>query len=418
MITKNIVNYTVQRLIGDIEFSAKEVKIPRLDKVAFNVRIPFCRAQCPFCLFNNYPWRRKMAKAYLKAVKKEIDLYAGLLGETEVNAIYFSGGTPTVMPEGIAEIVEYIRDSFKVTGKVSSEANPTDLDDKTLVDLLDAGVENLSIGIQSFNDGVLKAIGRGYDGDLAFDAVKRALETGYDYVNIDLMFSLPRQNLRNLRRDLEIATAKLKVSGISTYPLMLLPYTTLYERAKRGLEKLPGERREETMYDTIVDFLAEVGYAPSAIWRFSRKPSDYCGPFEYEGYIGLGPNAWSITGKNFYINTSSLDNYIRSSVKEKLPVAGAIEFTKDKQMTLWFLRKLYHTKVSKSQFFERFNARIDDELKRLLFMLRFFGLVVSDREYVHLTRKGMHYASSATKTLAESLLSKFLERAQVSASLS
>ncbi len=409
MITQLIINQTIKKVFGDISFITPfEIKNPKSKAISLNVRIPFCRTQCSYCLFKNYPWYEKLGESYLKAVKKELELYSELLNGVKVESVYFSGGTPTVMPEGIAKIVEHIKNLFDYDGDTSIEANPIDLNDKTLKVLIDAGVNRISIGVQSFNYNILKTIGRGHDGETAISAIEKAKDFGFDYINIDLMFSLPEQKIEDVEHDLNIAT-KFEVQGISTYPLILLPGTETYEYVRSGIMKLPTEKMEQKMYGTIIHHLTDLGYDMRALWSFATKPENYCGPFEFEDYIGIGPNAWSLMNELFYLNTTSLKEYIRLLEDRKLPIEKGTIFTLKKMMKLWFMRKLYKIRVDRAQFYDRFKTNIDDELRWIAVPLRLLGVIEFKNESIELTRKGLFYASTATKEVSKRLLTRFYE---------
>ena len=409
MITEFILNQTIKKVFDDIRFMTPfELNNPKSKALSLNIRVPFCRAQCSYCLFRNYPWYRKLGKSYLDAVKKELESYSDLLNDVKIESVYFSGGTPSVMPEGVAEIIEHVKQLFSFNGDISVEANPVDLKDESLKVLVDAGVEKISIGVQSFSDGILKAIGREHDSETAITALKKVREFNFDYTNIDLMFSLPEQEVKDILHDLEIAVG-LEVQGISTYPLILLPGTKIYERVESGAMKLPNEETEQEMYETIIDYLTDSGYEMRALWSLATKPRNYFGPFEFEEYIGIGPNAWSLINDFLYLNTASLEEYIKFLKDGKLPIKKGTIFSSEKSMKLWFMRKLYNIRVNKAQFYNRFKTSIDHELGRILVPLRLLGIIKIENDYVELTRKGLFYASTATKKLSKKLLTSFYE---------
>ncbi|MEM3383396.1 MAG: coproporphyrinogen-III oxidase family protein [Nitrososphaerales archaeon] len=408
VISERIIKRLVSRTFDNIKYSSSfKINDINCKNLSINVRIPFCRSQCDFCLFRSNPWNPRLAESYLQAVKEELKIYSNLLKGIKVSTVYFSGGTPTLMPEGVAEILEQIKQLYEFDGESSIEANPLDINDKTLSKLIDSGIENISIGIQSFNDEILAIIGRGHESRIALNAIKRAKNHGFKHINIDLMFALPEQNLEDLEYDLKTAT-DLEVSSISTYPLILVPYSEVYDAVKGGLIKLPSVRKEHSMYKTIINFLSDTGYQMSALWRFSKDPGGYCGPFEFNDFIGIGPNAWSVVDKTFSVNTPSLTDYIKTLTSGRLPILKGTLFPLKKAMKIWFLRNLYHVKVSKDEFRERFNSEIKKELKWFLRMLFIFGLLKDEEGYLSLTNKGLLYASDVTKCIALKLLPNFL----------
>lgn len=349
-----------------------------------------------------------MGKSYLNAVKKELEIYSELLDDAKIESVYFSGGTPTVMPEGVAEIIEFTKQLFDYDGDALIEANPSDISDETLKVLVDTGVKKISIGVQSFSDVILKAIGRGHDAETAITAIKKAKEFDFDYLNIDLMFSLPEQEVDDIKRDLKTAV-ELEVQGISTYPLILLPDTKLHEHVDSGLMKLPAETKEQEMYETIIDYLTDSGYEMRALWSLSTKPRNYYGPFEFEEYIGIGSNAWSLIDNFLYLNVTSPKEYIKFLKDGKLPIKKGTIFSSEKSMKLWFMRRLYNVRVDKTRFYDRFKRDMDHELRRIIVPLRLLGIIRSNNGYVELTRKGLVYASTATRKLSQKLLMKFYE---------
>jgi putative oxygen-independent coproporphyrinogen III oxidase len=408
VISERIINRLVLRTFGNINYSPFfKIDDISCSDLSINVRIPFCRSQCDFCLFRSNPWNPKLAESYLQAVKVELEIYSYLFEGTKVKTVYFSGGTPTLMPEGVGEILEQIKQLYDFDGESSIEANPLDLNDKTLSKLIEAGIERISIGVQSFNDGILEMIGRGHESKIALSAIKKTKDYSFKHINIDLMFALPEQNLEDLMHDIKMAV-DLEVSSISTYPLILVPYSEIYDSVKEGLIKLPSIKEEHLMYKIIMDFLSDAGYPMSALWRFSKDPEGYCGPFEFKDFVGIGPNAWSVIDKAFSVNTSSLTDYIKTLKSRNLPILKGTVFPLRKAMKIWFLRNLYHTKVSKDEFKERFDREIEKELKWFLRMLFIFGLLKNEKGYLRLTKKGLFHASDVTKCIASKLLPNFL----------
>jgi len=402
-----IINRLVSKTFDNINYSRSfRINNVNCDDLSINVRIPFCRSQCDFCLFRSNPWNPKLAKSYLQAVKEELEIYSHLFEGIKVKTVYFSGGTPTLIPEGVAEILKQIEELYDFDGKSSIEANPLDLNDKTLSTLVDSGIKSISIGVQSFNDEILAIIGRGHESKIALNAIKRVKDYGFKHINIDLMFALPEQDLDDIKHDLETAI-DLEVSSISTYPLILVPYSEIYDSVKGGLIKLPSIKKEHSMYEMIFEFLSDAGYPMSALWRFSKDPEGYCGPFEFEDFVGVGPNAWSVVEKVFSVNTPSLTDYINSLRSGDLPILKGTVFPLRKVMKIWFLRNLYHSKVSKDEFRRRFNGEIKKELKWFLRILFIFGLLKDEEGYLKLTKKGLFYASDATKCIALKLLPGF-----------
>jgi len=406
LLEKFVSSFLANRVLKSVKFSHNiTIGLIRATDLSLNIRVPFCRFQCPFCLFVNYPYDGALSDLYVRAVKRELRAYSTHLEENSVksiNNVYFSGGTPSLISDKLKYILDCIHELFGLEGNVALESSPLDLNDETLRRMVNMGVNQISIGVQSFNSNILRGIGRKYDGEKALSAVRKAIDSGFDYVNIDLMFPLPGQTVDSLIQDLELAV-KLNVHGISTYPLMLLPHTEMYKQLK---DKVPGmEDMEKKMYMTILDYMSSVGYDVRSIWSFTTRPGFYNGPFEYDEYLGIGPYAWGIVGNLFTINTPSFENYL-VMVKKKIPIIALAKFGDEELMLVRFSRKLYHCRVNKSDFNSKFNVNIDKKLGWLIYIMRLAGLVENGGDILRLTRKGMLYGSLTTKKIVIGLLTR------------
>ena len=403
MLKSMISSFLANKILRNVNF-VRGSTIGRIRAVnpSLNIRVPFCRFQCPFCLFINTPYSEAVSDLYVEAVKRELSLYSTYLEELSIKHIYFSGGTPSLISHRLSDILSYIHELFGFNGNVAIEANPLDLDDKTLSRLMNAGVTQISIGVQSFNDSVLKEIGRGYDSNKAVNAVKKAIDYGFEHVNIDLMFPLPGQTIDSLVRDLELAVS-LNVHSVSTYPLMLLPYTEMYRRLRDNASKM--ESMEEKMYMTIVDYMTSVGYDVSSIWRFSLKPSSYNGPFEYDEFLGVGPYAWGLVDDLFTVNTPLVEDYL-VIVKRGLPVSAWAKFRDEGSIIVKFARGLYRGKVNKGDLYEKLGVGAEEKLRPLIYILRWAGLIECEGDLLRLTKRGMLYGSLTTKKIVTGLLMK------------
>jgi oxygen-independent coproporphyrinogen-3 oxidase len=406
---ESVIEYVTKRQLRGVKFSEMQ---PRISKgtvcIGLYVHVPFCKTPCPYCPYNRYPWQPDKAESYVKAVKKEIALYKEKLEDIAISSIYFGGGTPTLMAEGLVEIIKEVKGSFTVKGGICTEANPDDLNEKTLDLLIDSGVRKLSIGVQSFKDNILRAIGRmSHDGKTAVKGIKAALARDFDCINIDLMFSLPTQTLSDLRNDLNIA-AEMEIPQITTYPLLLFPYTKTYRDVKEGRVKIPDGKVEKAMYHMIVDFLTDAGYEPCSVWSFTKQGVEKYGSVEREEYIGLGAGAASRIGSITYWNTFPVDEYIQA-VDKGFPVAVGSELTPRALMMQWFMMRLYETGINKDGFIKQFGVEVDEALKWPLRIFRFFGTIQSDKNSVTVTKRGMYHVHTMTKTFLSTYINRICE---------
>ncbi|HBL23459.1 MAG TPA: coproporphyrinogen III oxidase, partial [Deltaproteobacteria bacterium] len=234
--------------------------IPRL----LYLHVPFCEELCPYCSFNRVVFREEIARAYFKALRKEIGMY-GDLGYN-FNAVYIGGGTPTVLMDELSETVNLARDIFGIR-EVSVETNPNHLTEQNLAQLKDMGVNRLSVGVQTFDDGILKAVERFHKYGSGEEITGRLKETmgRFDTLNVDMIFNFPTQTMEMLERDLDILTG-LAVDQATFYPLMVSTSTEKLMDKKLGVVNYD---RGRGLYMKITEVLAD-DYRPSTAWCFSR----------------------------------------------------------------------------------------------------------------------------------------------------
>jgi len=408
MLLEYVIKRMTRKKVGNVKFSRTMPEIPNdKDEIGLYIHIPFCKVPCPFCAYIRYPWNPRLERPYVEAVKKEIDFYRERLGDVKINSIYVGGGTPTIMPEGVAEILRHAQDTFDMSSDIGVESNPDDLNEKTLEFLLDAGVNKLSMGVQSFNNEILKAIGRrSHDAKQSLDAIELVMNNGgFDTFSIDLMFSLPTQSIASLERDLEIAIEK-GVPQVVTYPLILFPYCKMYRDVKEWKLRLPGERAEKRMYDTIVDSFIGAGYEPCSVWSFVKKEIDKYGSVERDEYIGIGAGAMSSVNKYFYANTASVEEYIRAVGERTLPITIGAEFQPEGVAARWLSMSLYEMGFDKSEFKKRFHMDVDEKFGSFLRWLKLSGIIKVGGDHVGITRKGMYPIHLMTKTFLLTFIAK------------
>jgi oxygen-independent coproporphyrinogen-3 oxidase len=405
---ERMIERMTKKKVGNVKFSRIKPEIPNgKDEIGLYIHIPFCKIPCPFCAYIRYPWNPKLERPYVEAVKKEMDLYREELGDVKINSIYVGGGTPTIMTEGVADILGHAKDTFDVSGDMGVESNPDDLNEKTLELLLDAGVNKLSMGVQSFDDEILKNIGRrSHDVKQSLDAIELVMNNGeFETFSIDLMFSLPIQSLAILKRDIETAIEK-GVPQVATYPLLLFPYCKMYRDWKEGKVKLPDKKTERRMYEAIVDSFADAGYEPCSVWSFAKQGIDKYGSVEREEYIGVGAGAISSVDHHFYANTASVEEYIRAVQAGVLPVTIGAEFQPDGVAARWLSMSLYEMGFEKSEFNRRFHMDVDEKFKSFLRWLKLFGIIKVEGDHVRVTRKGMYPIHLMTKTFLLTFIAK------------
>lgn len=276
--------------------------------------IPFCRRICAYCDFYKNADLRLMEQT-LAAMEREVVARRDFLRGEAVRTIYFGGGTPSLASaEWIGRAIELCRATFDCSPleEVTLEANPDDLSEEYLRALREEGVNRLSIGIQSFDDEVLRTMNRRHDAAAAVRAVEMARAAGFDNITIDLIYGLPFGPKDALTRSLAQAVA-LGVEHVSAYHLTIEPNTRFGRMAERGeLAPVP-EEESERQYNQVHTTLTEAGYDHYEISNFaregrrSRHNSSY---WQSQPYLGIGPAAHSFDGESRVWARSSVADYL------------------------------------------------------------------------------------------------------------
>lgn len=383
------VRHLNQRLMnfGD---SQGDVQLPDPDPekhYLLYLHIPFCVVLCPFCSFHRVEFREDKATRYFAALQKEIDRVTERgyrFGE-----MYIGGGTPTVMPEVLAETIELVAAAHPLS-TVSVETNPHDLDKQKLKRLDSAGVKRLSVGVQSFNDDLLKEMQRYEKYGSGEEIGEHLLSVGdlFETLNVDMIFNFPHQTDSILQSDLGILTDKLSVDQVSWYPLMTAASTSRPMARQIGRVN---HSRERKFYENIAAHMLAAGYERSSAWCFSRRPGmfdEYI--VEHEEYVGLGSGAFSYVDGTMYANTFSINNYLRLVDDGGLGTVRERRMTVLEQMRYYLLMRLFGGDLDLDIAENRFNGRFGRVMWSDLAGLRAIGAIRKDSNKIHLTEFGYY----------------------------
>ena len=280
------------------------------DGMALYVHIPFCKTKCPYCDFNTYQSIEHLMEPYLEALTTEISLWGRVLAHPAVNSVFFGGGTPSYLPEGhLDRILAASRSAFalKPDVEITIEGNPGDLDLDRCRRLLDAGVNRLSIGVQSLDNGLLALLGRRHSADQAIEAFETARTAGFANVNLDLMYGLPRQTLLQWQNTLRRVVSQ-SPTHVSLYALTLEEGTPLQRWVQTGKLPEPDPDLAADMYQYAVELLDSAGYHHYEISNWARTGFACQHNHAYwlnQPYLGVGPGAHSSLGSYRFWDISS-----------------------------------------------------------------------------------------------------------------
>lgn len=278
------------------------------------IHIPFCISKCPYCDFYSGTDDSLMGR-YTDALVLHMEDYAESASSYDVDTVYFGGGTPTSMPVAcLLDVTDGIYDNFTLREdtEFTVEANPATVTYSGLKKLRRAGVNRLSIGLQSADDGELKALGRVHTFDDFRESYDFARKAGFRNINVDLMYGIPGQTEDSLAETLA-KVAALDPEHISLYGLRIEDGTPFAK--KRDTLDLPGEDAECAMYFSAIDFLAENGWAQYEISNFAKPGKQCLHNLRYwncEEYIGFGPGAHSYFGGRRFAYRRDTEAYIRN----------------------------------------------------------------------------------------------------------
>lgn len=287
------------------------------------VHVPFCAAKCPYCDFYSVSSSGGYS-SWVSAVLSETRLYRNF--SPVFDTVYLGGGTPSVLPaKEVIRLIEGLRDLFRISGgaEITIEANPDDVTTELITAYRDAGFNRISLGVQSFIDGELAALGRRHGADEARKASRMVAEAGFDSFNIDLMHSLPGQSLREFEASLDTAVS-INPDHISCYQLTIKEKTPFYEELSSGGLREASEEIQRRMFLFASEYLSSAGYQHYEVSSFakdadarSRHNSSY---WVHNPYLGLGPSAHSFDGTDRWWNVSSLAEYSKMLGRGTAPV--------------------------------------------------------------------------------------------------
>ncbi len=265
------------------------------DEFAIYVHWPFCRSKCPYCDFNSHVREAIDEARWRAAILRELDHYAAETQPRAVTSIFFGGGTPSLMaPATVASIIERIAARWRLAAdiEITLEANPNSAERSNFKALRDAGVNRLSLGVQSLDDAALRFLGRAHDAHEARAAIAAAAEI-FERFSFDLIYARPGQSLAAWRDELDAALA-LAGEHLSLYQLTIEQGTAFHALYQRGDIVLPPEDEAAAFYEVTQGLLADAGLPAYEISNHAR-PGAECRHnlvyWRYGDYAGIGPGA-------------------------------------------------------------------------------------------------------------------------------
>lgn len=366
--------------------------------VGLYVHIPFCKSKCHYCDFNSYEGKEHLFGRYQEALKQEMFLYRDYV--QVVNTIYFGGGTPSILPsDQIMNLLDAIRKNFYVhnTVEITIEVNPGTVSRPLFSLLRAAGVSRLSMGLQSFHDENLKNLGRIHTVNEFLLAYKQARDTGFDNINIDLIFGLPWQTFASWQDELS-RIVELAPEHVSLYDLTVEPQTRLGEDLRTGRIQPLSQEIDAKMYEEAIGSLKAAGYEHYEISNFA-KPGKRCRHnqiyWRNEEYLGIGAGATSYLGRTRYTNVKTVEEYIEKIMKRNIFAVGEQDALPAQKLigeTIMLQLRLLEG-FDKNELQKRFKTNIDKHFGATISVLTREGLVRERGGKVCLTEQGLMVAN-------------------------
>lgn len=351
------------------------------------VHVPFCEVLCPFCSFHRVAFQPQKALRYFRALRREIEMVhaAGF----DIRNVYVGGGTPTVAADELAETLALIRSRFALRD-MSVETNPNDLRDDVLAMLASAGVTRLSVGVQSFDDRLLKAMDR-FDKYGSSELVRERLAAAHGRlptVNVDMIFNLPQQSRASIERDLEILIDDLAADQVSFYPLMVASTTRTLIARRMGRRAANHERE----YYELIRRTMSRSYRLSSVWCFSRGTSmadEYLG--NDDEFIGVGSGAFSYLNGSLLSNTFSLNRYAKLGEHGDTALVMGRRMSVRERMQYDFLVKLFAMRLDKAQMRAKYGNAYRRALWKEINGFKLLCAIREDDDAFRPTERGMYY---------------------------
>lgn len=368
-----------------------------MKEIGIYIHIPYCKKKCYYCDFISFPNKEETIEQYIETIKLEIDNcnFTGF----NIGTIYIGGGTPSILDSKyIVEIIQKVKEKFIVSqnAEITIEVNPGTVTKEKLQDYRKAGVNRLSIGMQSTDNEILKKIGRIHTYEQFLETYNGAREVGFKNINVDLMLALPEENEGSIAMQIT-ELINLKPEHISCYSLILEDETKMKEMVDTGEVTLPTDEEERKMYWKVKELLEENGYEHYEISNFalpgynSRHNTD-C--WNQKEYLGFGTAAHSYFNRIRFSNPNTIEEYIKNYKDQKIEEEQTKEEEAKEYMMLG-LRKIEGVSISKFErkfqinplFYFRFEISklVDDELIEI------------DLDNIKLTKKGLDLANLVWK---------------------
>lgn len=352
-------------------------------KIGLYIHVPFCKSKCPYCNFYSIRATDELMDEYTDRVCFEIDRWGDRI-DSEADTLYFGGGTPSLLGYNrIKKIIDKSKEKFRLSEKdeISLELNPNGLKLEDFRLLINAGINRLSIGVQSFNDEELTVLGRQNTSETSKKSIYMAKEAGFENISIDFMIGIPKQNNKTLKESIETCK-EMDLKHISAYMLKVEEGTHYFKvKDKIGI---PNEEETSELYFNACEFLEDIGMKQYEISNFSVPGFESKHNLKYwntEEYLGIGPSAHSYLNRNRFFYSSSLKEYINGPEEQYESEGGSEE-------EYIMLRLRLREGLTNKEFRKKFDKDIPTKYFNRASLYEPYGVIKIENDSIRLTRRG------------------------------
>lgn len=358
-------------------------------KSSIYIHIPFCVKKCGYCDFLSMEAGKELQEHYVQALLREVREGKERFGKYRIVSVFFGGGTPSLLSSGqLISILECVRSCYQVDGdaEISIEMNPGTVDAKKLADYYEAGINRISIGLQSCIDAELKRLGRIHTYAQFLEQYYAAREIGFGNINVDLMSALPYQTAADYEYSLR-QVMKLEPEHISAYSLIIEEGTPFY-KLYGGSVSLPDEETDRKMYEMTKEILASRGYRRYEISNYAKAGYECrhnIGYWQRKNYIGMGLGSSSMVENVRWKNTSDMQTYLNSVTYEEIDYLSQ----NDQMEEFMFLGLRMTAGIDAAVFRDVFGVPVMQVYGKPIKKLLGEGLIEWKEDCICLTEKGL-----------------------------
>ncbi len=375
--------------------------------LAMYVHVPFCERKCTYCDFYSIESTAHI-DAFVQSVLQEITLRSALLPEppTKTSTVFFGGGTPTLLtPRQVRSILRALPGNAVSASEITMEANPGTISRESLIGYRQAGVNRLSIGIQSLNQQELDFLTRIHTPQQALDAVMLARQAGFENVNVDVMFALPGQTPSSLEHTL-LTLLELEPNHVSAYALVYERGTPLYSAMQKGIIKPTPADEDAELYELVCTMLHDAGYMQYEVSNFA-KPGYECrhnlAYWHGRDHFSVGPSAHGLLCNERYWNHRSLTSWSQLVANNQLPHANTERLSKETRLTEYVFLTLRADGLPLADLHETHGIDVRSALQSRLPMWLAAGYIVDTGTHLKLTPRGYAICDAITIDVLEAL---------------